>query len=235
MDEWKVIYEDCYEINRNGQVRSMDRTTTRKNGTTWFRPSTLLKTRIDKYGYEIVTLWIHGECFTKKVHRLVAEAFIENPEGKKEVNHKDGNKINNHVNNLEWNTSSENKLHAFKNNLLERSNKILTESEVGEIKFLISKGYGNSEIAHLFEVTCGAIYSIRILSSWKHVQATYTNKIPKERFDSNKKLNETKVLEIKILLKEGFSCNDISKAFKVSRCCISDISTGKSWRAVILK
>jgi len=229
MDEWKVIYKGCYEISTSGQIRSMDRVTTRPNGTIWNRPATLIKSRIDKYGYEVLTLWINGKMLTKKVHRLVADAFIENPFNKPEVNHIDGNKLNNNISNLEWVTSSENKLHAFNSNLMEAVNKKLTKEEAGEIKFLISEGFGNSEIGHLYGVTCGAIYSIRKGCSWDDAPMIETEKRPLERFDISKKLNEIKVTEIKILLKEGFSCVDIARSFNVSRCCISDIKVGKSW------
>lgn len=63
-------------------------------------------------GYEKVDLRKNKKPFSKLVHRLVAEAFIPNPANRREVNHKDGVKTNNNVENLEWTTSSENKLHA---------------------------------------------------------------------------------------------------------------------------
>lgn len=63
------------------------------------------------HGYLIVGLWKKGKNHSKKIHRLVADAFIPNPNHKEQVNHKDGNKRNNTVNNLEWCTPSENSLH----------------------------------------------------------------------------------------------------------------------------
>jgi hypothetical protein len=64
------------------------------------------------HGYEVICLRKNKKNFYKLVHRLVAQAFIPNPKNKREVNHKDGVKTNNNVENLEWTTSSENKLHA---------------------------------------------------------------------------------------------------------------------------
>lgn len=74
-----------------------------------------LKQRVDKYGYFVVQLSKNGKEIHKSVHRLVADAFIPNPENKPQVNHIDGDKQNNKVSNLEWVTNAENILHSFKN------------------------------------------------------------------------------------------------------------------------
>ena len=69
-------------------------------------------------GYLKADLYENGERTTKRIHRLVAEAFIPNPENKPEVNHKDGNKHNNSVDNLEWVDKSENMQHAYRTGLV---------------------------------------------------------------------------------------------------------------------
>ena len=71
----------------------------------------------DRKGYPSIDLYTNGERRTRRVHRLVAEAFIPNPDNKPEVNHIDGNKHNNDVSNLEWVTSKENCRHAWNNGL----------------------------------------------------------------------------------------------------------------------
>ena len=73
----------------------------------------IMKTRVLR-GYETVGLTKDGEQRTKPVHRLIAQAFIPNPQNKPEVNHIDGYKLNNDLGNLEWVTTSENHRHAFR-------------------------------------------------------------------------------------------------------------------------
>lgn len=74
-------------------------------------------------GYYRVSLWNEGICFSKQIHRLVAENFIENPENKPQVNHKDGNKLNNNVENLDWVTHQENSQHSYDNGLSKSASK----------------------------------------------------------------------------------------------------------------
>lgn len=76
-----------------------------------------LKQTINRDGYAMVKLCDNGYEKNCSVHRLVAETFLPNPDNKKTVNHKDGNKTNNKVENLEWATYSENEKHAYKHNL----------------------------------------------------------------------------------------------------------------------
>ena len=135
----------------------------------------ILKGFIHPKGYKHVFLG-NGDC--SKVHRLVAQAFIPNPENKPEVNHKDGNKLNNHVSNLEWATHSENMRHAVNNSLHklphgERSRRaILTQEKVDEIRknYIIGdKKYGQTAFGRKFGVTGAAIWQIVHGNNWANV------------------------------------------------------------------
>lgn len=107
MEVWRDIkgFEGRYQVSNLGRVKSLARRMVVKDR--------ILKPFGNNKGYKCVHLWNiqHKEPL---IHRLVAEAFIPNPDGKKEVNHKDGNPLNNEVNNLEWCTHSENMLHSFR-------------------------------------------------------------------------------------------------------------------------
>lgn len=121
---WKDIsgYEGLYQVSHAGEVRRLAVPITKAhNAGALCRtpPLHLLKWIPDcSKGYVRVRLFKQGVWRTFRIHRLVAGAFLENPTRKREVNHKDGNKLNNHVGNLEWVTSSENFKHALKNGFI---------------------------------------------------------------------------------------------------------------------
>lgn len=108
MDEWIDIrgFEGYYQINRNGLVRSMRNTHRSKRGF-------ILKERKDSYGYVEYKLMIDGQYYFRKAHRLVAQAFIPNPKNLETVNHKNGNKNDNRVENLEWMSRGDNARHSL--------------------------------------------------------------------------------------------------------------------------
>lgn len=115
MEQWKDIqgYEGLYQVSNLGNVKSLKRKTLNNK----CYKDRILKYSLDGKKYSCVTLCKDGKGYTKKIHILVASAFIPNPDNKPQVNHKDGNKQNNCVSNLEWCTQIENMQHALKNKL----------------------------------------------------------------------------------------------------------------------
>ena len=111
-------YEKYYEISSEGIVRSKDRTQTDPRGRTRTWKGKVLKPDIAQNGYYRVTFSIHKKKKQFYLHRLIATHFIDNPNNLPQVNHIDGNKLNNSINNLEWVTVQENTIHAYKHGLI---------------------------------------------------------------------------------------------------------------------
>lgn len=116
---WKPIegYEGLYEVSNLGRIKSLRRDVAIPNprlGTVGYRtyPERIKPCVENRHGYYQVTLSKEAKSRTLRVHRLVALAFIPNPDNKPYINHIDGNKKNNRVSNLEWCTASENNWHA---------------------------------------------------------------------------------------------------------------------------
>lgn len=120
MEIWKPVvgYETFYEVSNLGRVRRLDKIVTAKSRWGGFREF-FIKGKIlsgSNYSndYKFIPLCKNGTVKPQMIHRIVATAFIPNPENKPQVNHIDGNKKNNRVDNLEWVTQSENMIHAAK-------------------------------------------------------------------------------------------------------------------------
>lgn len=146
METWKDIegYNGFYQVSNHGNMRSR------------YLGLTNLKLQVDKDGYFKISLMKDRKQKRYMVHRLVAMAFIPNPENKPCINHKDGDKKNNHVSNLEWVTISENTKHAFDNGLCVQKygyhscRAKLDKKDLEFIRYLRSKGLGYRRISKLF-------------------------------------------------------------------------------------
>lgn len=114
MEIWKDVigYEGIYQISNTGKIKRIG-AYTNQTGKTWCSER-ILKLAVKTKGYMYVQLSKNGKTSSKYVHRLVAGALISNPENKPTVNHKNGNKADNSVENLEWTTYTENNVHSVR-------------------------------------------------------------------------------------------------------------------------
>lgn len=174
---WRDVvgYEGFYKISNLGKVISVNRIDVRGQ----HRKPVEKSQRLNN-GYFVTTLHKDKVRKTMKVHRLVAMAFIPNPENKPQVNHKDGNKLNNHLDNLEWCTAKENTIHARDNNLLSivgvnnyQTN--LTERDVQIMRWMVNiAGFSYQSTADFFETTKSTVGYIIKGRSWKHLPIDYS-------------------------------------------------------------
>jgi NAD(P)H-dependent FMN reductase len=119
MEVWKSIkgYEGIYEISNLGRIKALSRWIDRKP-CPFMKKEVIYMGSVGSRGYLKTTLCLNNKARTFNVHRLVAEAFLPNPENKKQVNHKNGKKEDARLDNLEWATSEENMKHALDSGLI---------------------------------------------------------------------------------------------------------------------
>ena len=174
VESWINIegFEGYYQVSNSGKVNSIGWDHINEKGRRRVRNPVMLKPENNK-GYHRVDLRKNG--FKKRilVHRLVAGAFIDNPDNKSFVNHINGIKNDNRVENLEWCTYSENNQHAYDNKLTTPAhgeNHVcakLSLSEVLEIKERLINGEKVTKLARDFKVSHATISNIRTEKAWK--------------------------------------------------------------------
>lgn len=151
---WKPISNTTYQVSNFGRVKSKKK---------------ILSPWNDGVGYKKVS--IHPEVL--KVHRLVASAFIDNPNNYRCVNHKDGDKSNNHVDNLEWCNHSQNRVHAIKTGLVkqgcDRSDSRLRLAQVISLRADYNTGnYSHRELAAKYGIGKSAIQLLLTNKTYKN-------------------------------------------------------------------
>ncbi len=164
---WKPIpgFNGRYEVSNTGVVKRL----AHKNGKHSFEK--IINQHVSN-GYMSVNILYRKYS----VHRLVAMAFISNPEKKPQINHKNGIKVDNSVKNLEWCTVKENSDHAWKTGLIincpfgeEKSQSKLTNNDVLKIRKLLKKGALQKDIVKKYNVSQATVSFIKTRKAWRRI------------------------------------------------------------------
>lgn len=162
MEKWLVIkeFEGKYFISNRGRVKT--------------QTGKIKKLQDNRRGYYCCGFYYNGKAVMRKTHRLVAQEFLPNPKNKPQVNHKNGNKKDNNVENLEWVTQSENMTHAYeKMGCFEkrRANKHITDVQILEI-FTLKGKMLQQEIAKMYNVNRSFVANIHAKRRYKKILQT---------------------------------------------------------------
>ena len=179
IETWRDI-EDLpgYQVSDLGRIRSVDRLVMRSDGATERRRGQLLATGTGTHGYLLVTFWVRRDGKRRhksySMHRLVTTAFLGPRPGGKEVNHRNGVKTDNRLENLEYVTKVENEHHAHQIGLKNHRGEAnpvarLTEKDVQACKELYRQGVSQRELARRFGVSQPAVSLAVNGKNWKHV------------------------------------------------------------------
>ena len=180
-ETWKDIpeFRGSYQVSNMGRVRSVDRVVTFKNGRKRKYKGMVLKPHLNNKGYECLNLYDDNGCNKKTVHRLVLGTFKPHVNMKDlEVNHIDGDKLNNHLTNLEWLTGRDNILHAHDIGLINYKGEgnprtKLSNADVLEILERLDTGGVQREIALDYGVSNRCISHINTGTTWRSVREEY--------------------------------------------------------------
>jgi hypothetical protein len=184
MEKWKYIEEsDNYFVSTCGRIKRGDRRVWNElnKSYSFYKEKIIKQSTNNTKGYCRLKIYYLDNSFrTEVVHRLVALTFISNPNNYKQINHIDGNKTNNKLENLEWCNQSQNIRHSINilNNIHgvkgETNNfSVLKEKQVKQIPILIKEGKTNIEISKLFNVAPSTISEIINGRSWKHLNLKF--------------------------------------------------------------
>jgi len=171
-----------YEVSNFGRVKTKSRKVRFVHAKTQkehyrITESKFLKVQYNRLtGYKFHQLYLCKKMYNKPIHQLVADAFLEKPEWGECINHIDGNKHNNIVENLEWATNSYNHEHATKTGLKAKGSSVgtskLNERNVQAIKYLLSIGVSHRDLSIAFNVSRPTISLISKNKSWKQIALT---------------------------------------------------------------
>ena len=226
-----------YEISSCGKVFSLKRKHNQSNKMN--NEEIELKIQYIDNAYAILGLTDDdGNRRMKSVHRLVAEAFIENPENKRTVNHKDGDKHNNVLSNLEWATYQENSQHAHNTGLNPKQNggknamAKIKEEECIQLIIDMLEGASNNELASKYNLHSRYISLIRGKKRWKHLWENMFRGF--DPLISHAKYKNELDVDTQIIIinriKNGEMLKSLSIEYSVDRSILSRVKNNKAWK-----
>ena len=205
----------------------------------------IIEPEITFKGYHRYYLYRNGECRKMKAHRLVALAFIPNPENKREVNHISCVKTCNWVGNLEWVTSAENKQHARAHGLYhevhgqDKKNAKYTDEQIHQVCKYLQDGKHPLEISKIMGIPVSCPKTIKYCGRWKHISSQYeipmSGEIPRvdtTKISHNAKYSEEIIHTICKMLSSGSTNADISVKLNVPDSMVSLIRSKKMWKYI---
>ena len=175
-EKWKFIkgFDKNYQVSSYGKIKTMNRPVYRKSGKIhYIVKEKILKCYLSTSGYIATSLRLNDKETKLYIHRIVASHFVPEIFGKTHVNHKDGNKLNNNADNLEWVTPKENIEHAIRSGLLNNKghNHGLSKLTDREILFIRNDypSLSNKEVALIYSIHYMHVSKIRNNKTWKHI------------------------------------------------------------------
>lgn len=236
-EEWRPVpgFERVYEVSNLGRVRSLK-----------FGKKKTMVGGFTRAGYRKVTFLLDGEQTTHLVHRLVVDAFLPHDPARQQTNHKNGNKADNRLENLERASPSDNRRHAL--DVLKvtihrgssHSATHLVERDVITMRQMERDGWSHRDIARRFAVSHGAVQAICSRKNWKHVRNDGCQDFERPGYKTacgechrGHKLTNEQVLAIRELGKQPRSFRRIAKQFGISHDTVSRLVHGKAWKHLL--
>lgn len=244
-DDWKWIYmngeKTNYQIHKNGKVSTTNFNNTGKPG---YRA-----TSVNQHGYAYVAIHHKGEVHNALIHRLVALAFIPKIKGKPFVNHIDGNKLNNKIENLEWVTAEENIQHAYRTGLIKVGDEsVLSKYDEKIIRKICNEFVKNKlsmvEISQKYNVSYNLVYDLKRHKIWHHIIKDYDydhynkkTRAPKYgEYNGRTKLTNEDVENICKLISEGeWTLKGIAAKYNTTYKTIQHIYNKDCWKHITSK
>lgn len=238
-EEWRDIegYEGYYQISSHGRVKSLERIVERSDGRSRTIKERVMKVVTGHRGYLCIRLRKQGKQKFRGVHRLVAEAFIPNPENKPTVDHKYDEKVNNYYQDLRWGTHQEQIDWARgEQGLMDNSGEnnhqaVLTNDQAEEIIRLLQKGNAPRPISKQYDVNERAISRINQGSTWANILPEVPR--PISMFYKKKLTTEEVEQIINEIQNTNKTWEGIAKKYNMVMQSVGHINTGKSFKEVL--